>query len=197
MAAVDLTGLALRFAGRDPLRFGGPATPSSGAAILMIERMGTRHRFRLETPMMAMEPHGRRWGMLLELAERQGGLISIPQIGFNVGAPGSPTVLSATASGKSIPVAGGTPSYAYRFGQWVSFVSGGRRYADRLTEQAIADASGAATLSILNLLRAPLAEGDTVEVGQPKAQGVLTELRGGDMTTDGLTSFSFTLTEEA
>lgn len=196
MAVIDLTDLKLRFQGQESYRFGGPAIPSNGAAILLIDRMGSRWQFRVETPPMRYEPDGRQLRVDLELAVRQGGLIRIPQPGFPYGAPGSPVVSADTASGKSVPVSGAAANYAFRKGQWISLVVGGQRYADLITAQAIANGSGVATLSIANLIRAPLSEDDVVEVAA-KAEGAITDLRFSGISTDGLCTFSFTLTEAA
>ena len=199
---VDLTGLRVRFARRDRLRFGGVVQPSNGAALLRSERMGSRWSFALETPPMALEaaapfePSGRSWETDLQIAENEGGIIRVPQPWFAIGAPGAPTVASATARGRFVPVAGGTPHYGYRKGQWVTvFDASGRRYADKLRSEVIANASGAATLELLNLLRAPLAAGAAVHVGAPTAEGEILDLRPGAIGTDGLVSFAFTLME--
>jgi hypothetical protein len=195
MAVVDLTDLRFQNAPPSLVTLGGVVRGPFGGATY-IGRQGDRWQRQYVTRPMREEPNGRRFRAMLQMATREGGLFHIPQPGFSIGAPGSPVVAEDTASGRSVPLAGLTPHYAIRIGQWLSFVSGGRRYCDQVTAQVIAGADGTAVVTIQNLLRAPLSEGDVVELGSPKMEGTVEGDFGGDLAADQIAQFSFTVIED-
>lgn len=172
MAVVDLTDIRIRGYLPVPINQARAQKPAYGSAFLL-DRLGGRWAFQFATPLMPAEPDCRQLLARFDDAERLGGLFAIPQSRFPIGAPGSPTVATATASGREVPVTGGTPSYAFRAGQWISLLVGGQYYADRIAEQAILDASGEGTLRLRNLIRVALPEGTTVEAGAPKIEGIV------------------------
>jgi len=195
--AVDLS--ALRIATATPLvvEFGGVLTPALGGPIQRIDRVGSRWAFAFETPVMDVEPDGRRWAARLARAKREGALIAIPQPDLDIGNPGAPTVATNIASGKLVPLAGLIPGYRVQEGQWVSLIVGGHRYADQVTGDAVAGADGSATIRIQNLLRAPLVGGEVVEIAEPKVEGSLEGQFSWSLDNRRETSFGFTVTEDA
>lgn len=195
MASIDLTELRIASAVPEPYAFSGWRRPGLGGALSYESRLGDRWSIRLRTPMMAVEPDWRRWSALFDDAERLGGIFEIPQPGYDVGAPGTPLVDADTASGREVPIKGLTPDYAIRAGQWLSIVSDGYRYADRVAVQAIADSSGDATVRLRNLIRAPLSEGDVVELGAPKIEGAVEILSRPPLEIERVTSIEFLVTE--
>jgi hypothetical protein len=147
---------------------------------------------------MAIEPDGRRWGALIDLAQRRGALLRIKQPGFDVGSPGyAVTVAANTAAGRTVPLAGVQPGYEFRLGQWVSLVVEGRRYLDKLAAPTSAAGDGTAMIELTNLLRAPLSAGDAVEVAFPKIEGSIDGDVGGAWERSRNTAFSFTVMEDA
>lgn len=197
MASIDLTGIPLALAEPMALDFGASVEPATGGRRTWVDRLGSRWAWRFETATMKLEPQGRLWSEKLDRARRVGALIALEQPDLNVGAPGSPVVRSSTATGRTVPVQGATPGYAVKAGSWVSLVVDGQRYLDRVTEQVVADATGEMDLTLRYLIRAPLSVGDVVELGRPKIEGVLEDLAGGAWSNDRVTSFVFTITEEA
>jgi len=195
MASVDLTDLNFEEAVPTPLQFGRLLRPQTGGAIQRIDRLGNRWMIACRTPVMPIEPDGRLIGARLNRAVRDGGYIRIRQPNFDVGAPGTPLVNGAVSSGRTVDIDGLTPGYAIRDGQWVSFVTGGARYLDCVDAQVIADSSGEATITLHNLLRAPLADNATVELGLPRLEGVVEITSPAPWPRDRLTYFEFTVTE--
>lgn len=193
--SIDLSGLPLRRMAPMPIRSGGRVSSPLNGATTFIDRLGSRWAFDCQTPPMPLEPEGRRWAAALMEASRLGARLRIAQPGFNVSAAGAPVVATATAAGRLVPVTGVQPGYAFRYGQWVSIVVGGQRYVDQLAEQVIASPSGTATIRLQNLLRKPLAGGETVEV-LAMVEGAI-ELSGGwNVDNDEVVSFAFTITED-
>lgn len=194
MAVVDLT--ALRIAGMVPRPFNGAAVqqPTYGSGF-RIDRPGSRWQFQFRTPAMYIEPDWRRMAALFDDAERLGGLFAIPQPRFEVGSPGAPVVDGATASGRLVPLSGLTPHYPIRRGQWVSFVVEEQRYADRIAEQVIASAGGTAEVRLRNLIRKPMAGGETVELGVPKVEGIVEVSEWPELTPEGISDLAWTVTE--
>lgn len=193
MAAVDFTGapdwrgwperrgcpLPIVSAVPAPLRLGGTVTGSLGAS-QQINRLGDRWTMAVETAAVDYEPEGRRWGGMLALAAREGGLFRLPQPGLRNYASGTVVAASATAAGKALPVSGLTPGSVVLAFQWISIVVGGRRYADQVTAQAVASAGGTATLALSNLLRAPVPAGAVIEIAVPKIEGIVAVSGGQD-----------------
>lgn len=193
--SVDLSALPLRRMAPMPVRPGGRVASPLNGATTFIDRLGARWSFECQTPPMPLEPDGRRWAARLMEASRLGGRIRIAQPGFNTSAPGTPVVASATAAGRLVPLSGVQPGYAFREGQWVSIIIGGQRYADQIAEQAIASTSGTVTIRLQNLLRKPLAGGETVEV-LAVVEGAIQLSDGWNVDNDEVVSFSFTITED-
>lgn len=195
MASIDFTGLPIASAVPTPFSFSRWRRPGLGGAITYQGRLGDRWSFTFRTPLMPIEPDWRRWSALFDDAERLGGVFDIPQPEFSVGAPGTVLVDADTASGRTVPLKGLTPSYAIKAGQWISFVSDGYRYADRVVEQVIADSTGDATVRIRNLLRAPLSEDDVVELGSPKIEGAVEVVSRPPLEIEHVTAIEFIVTE--
>lgn len=194
MAVVDLTDL--RIAGVVPQPFNNAAVqqPTYGSGF-RIDRPGSRWQFQFRTPAMYLEPDWRRASARFDDAERLGGLFAIPQPRLSVGAPGSPVVASATASGRSVPLSGLTPHYPIRAGQWVSFIVGGQRYADRIAEESVASSDGVASIRLRNLIRVPLAGGETVELAVPKVEGIVQVGEWPELTPECVSDLVWTVTE--
>lgn len=194
MAAVDFTDISIRSANPIPFNRAMAQKPTYGSGFI-IDRPGSRWMFEMATAMMRVEPDWRLLAARFDDAERLGGLFVIPQPGFDPGTPGSAVVDATTSSGREVPITGASPHYAVKRGQWVSFVVDGQRYADRIAEQAILDASGEGTIRLRNLLRVPLTAGDTVELAEPKVEGIVEVTSREPLTPVRVAAFEWTVTE--
>jgi len=197
MSSIDLTELRIRDDEITPLEFGGFLPSALGGSTDRLERLGDRYAAQVSTPPMYVEPDGRRWSARLQQARRFGAVISIHQPGFNVGAPGLPTVAEDVEGGRTIPLAGLTPYYAIREGQWLNYFDAtGQRYLDQVVSQVIANAAGEAEIALQKLLRVELEEGAEISF-RPCIEGWIE----GDFSiarpVDRVTSFSFTVSEKA
>lgn len=197
MAVVDLTGIPLTLAEPIPLDFGNSIEPATGGRRTHVDRLGSRWAWRFETPAMRLEPDGRLWAEKLNRARRLGAIIPLQQPDLDVGAPGLPKVRTDTATGRVVPLKGLTPQFAIKAGYWLSLVVDGQRYLDQVVAQVVADADGEADVELQNLIRVPLSVDDVAEIAVPKIEGALEGLSGGAWVNDRITSFSFTVTEEA
>ena len=165
------------------LDWGGVIGSPLGGADQKLNRLGDR--FALSVTLPTMESHGtaREWIAKLILARKTGAIYEWPQPGFGVGAPGQPVVDGAGQAGTTLNLRAGTPRYSYRFDQHISVIHNGRRYLHMVVAPAIADENGDVSLSVAPMLRAPYADGATVEVGRPKIEGFL-EGNSQDWTID-------------
>lgn len=195
MASVDLTSLDFEEAVLAPMQFGRVLRPQTGGALQRIDRLGNRWMITCRTPVMPIEPEGRLVAQMLDRAVRDGGIVRVRQPNFDPGAPGTPLVNGAVSSGREVDIDGLTPNYPIKAWQPISFVTGGVRYFDRVESQVIANSSGQATITLYNLLRAPLADNATVELGMPRIEGVVELLSPAPWPKDRLTYFEFTVTE--
>jgi hypothetical protein len=156
------------------IQFGGELTPVLGGPIQRIDRLGSRFALDINLPPMRVEPDGRRMIAKLLRAKQEGARVAVPQVEFDVSAPGTPLVDGAVPGGSSLPIKGLTASYAIKEGQWIAVIHGGRRYVHMVEQQVIADASGDATVTITPMLRTSLSDGDTIEIGKPMIEGWIT-----------------------
>lgn len=194
--SVDLTELRIRGDALTMISAGGLLRSALNNVTDRVERLGDCWGAPVETPSMHIEPDGRRWSARLVRAVKEGGIVRIHQPGFAIGAPGSPTVATDTAGGRTIPLAGLTPHYAIREGQWLNYLVAGRYYLDQVREQVIADADGEATVTLQNLLRAPLEVGDVIELARPRLEGWIEGDFSIPRDVERVTSFNFTITEK-
>jgi hypothetical protein len=170
---VLLDGFDFRTAGPQLIDFGGELVPGIGAAVQRINRLGNRFGIAVEMPPVPEEPEGRILAGLLRLAKTQGALFPFPQPGLEIGVPGSPVVNGTVAGGTSLPVRGLTALYTVRFGQFFSIIHGGRRYLHSAAAETTANGSGNAVIVLDPTLRTDLADGDVVEMAEPKIEGLL------------------------
>jgi hypothetical protein len=135
-------------------------------------------------------------------AKQAGGIVAFPQVNFDVGAPGSPTVLAATGGGTSLPITGGTPGYAIREGQALTLTTGDRGYFYLAAEQVVLGSDGAGTIVLDVPLRVAAAEGDAVNLARPTIEGWISG-DGGDtgfgwtVADNRTVALAFTVTERA
>jgi hypothetical protein len=195
--AVDLSALPIAAASPTLVEFGGLLTPALGGPVQRIERAGSRWSIAFETSTMRVEPDGRAWAARLARATREGALIEIPQPDLVIGMPGTVTTATNIASGRLVALAGLTAGYTIREGQWLSIIVAGQRYADQVTAAVTASSGGTATATLQNLLRVPLAGGETVEIASPKIEGWIDGSFGWGMPVERTTSLSFSVTEAA
>lgn len=193
--SVDLTELHVSGDEIMPLDFGGLMPSALGGSISRFGRLGDRYAAQVQTPIMKIEPHGRRWSARLLKARKEGGIVLIDQPDFQVGAPGSPVVAEAVSAGRQFPVSGLTPGYAIREGQWLNLIIDGQRYLDQAENGIIANASGIATITIQNLIRAPLTAGVKVDFVRPCIEGLIEGDFSIPRDNRRTTSFSFTISE--
>lgn len=195
--SVDLTELHINGDAIMPLDFGGYMPSALGGSTSRFGRLGDRYSAQIATPPMRIEPRGRQWAARLLRARKEGGIVLIHQPDLKIGAPGTPVVASSVAAGRQVPISGLTPGYAIREGQWLNLIIGGQRYADQAEAQVIASASGTATITLQNLIRAPLTAGLVVDLARPCLEGWIEGDFSIPRSVDRLTSFSFTISEKA
>lgn len=158
-----------------PLDFGFIQRPASGAQALRVDRPGTRLRLEVTYPPMKPDT-ARRFTTRLQVARSEGLRIEMPLLDVRQGAAGSPVVDGADPTGTSLPVRGLTARYTAKEGFWLHIEDAdGVRYLHRVTEPVTADDSGDATLSIWPAIRAPFADGSTIELAHPTFEGLLVE----------------------
>lgn len=151
--------------------FGGFLTPPLGGEVQRLDRMGNRHRIAVTFPPAPSDKEGRILVSRLKRAKTEGLRIEFPLLDFSPGAPGAPLVNGAGQSGTSLILDGFTPHYAIREGQWFSLETDGRHYLYSVNAEVIADATGAATISINPMLRAEPADNDVCHFARPMIEG--------------------------
>lgn len=195
---IDLTGLRCAGAEWTLLDWAALHEPALGGVTQRIGRLGSRHSLAFDTPAMKIESEGRRTIALLKQAQQQGGYVRVPQVDFDVGAPGAPMVNGAHTGGTTLAVKGATPNYGVCQDQALNITVAGRRYLYFAAAAAILDATGAGSIPLTSPMRTHLAGDETVELGKPVIEGWL----GGNQFTWTLdiartVGLSFTISERA
>lgn len=145
-----------------------------GAASLRVDRAGNRWAITFNWPIIPRELID-EYTSDLSRAKRKGLKQPIPLLN-NQGLPGSPVVDgAATGSSETFAVRGFTANYAARKGFWLTIVEAatGKAFLHRMASTVTADALGDATLDVEPPLRAPFADGDTIEFSAPWIEGFI------------------------
>lgn len=179
------------------LDYGYVLRPAVGAAVLRVNRPGSRYMLAVSYP--PMQPSTARIFMSrFRRAKREGLRIDFPLLGVSQGTPGSPVVDGANPTGTTLPVRGLTPHYAVREGYALTLIDAdGARYLHFAAEGVIADASGDAELTLDEPIRAPLADGSTILLGKPTVDLVVVEDVTWSLSVDQLVRGATIMGEEA
>lgn len=155
------------------LDFGGFLEPASGAQVQRINRMGNRYAVAFTMPPLTNQKHGRIWVNRLVRGQQEGARIEYPLLDFYPGTPGNFVVDGNGQAGKTLHIRGGTPRYAFYEGQPFSLEIGGQHYLDFIAAGTIADASGDATITLTQMLRAEPSDGDPLHISKPMIEGFI------------------------
>lgn len=152
------------------LHAGGVIDSSLGGASQIVNRPGTRFACEVQLPPMT-GADARRWFGGLTAAMQEGGRFTLRQVGLVIGAPGTPAVNGAGQVGQLLAIDGGAAGYAYKTGQCISIITGGRRYLYPLANDGVLNGAGAGTLPLSVPLRASPADNDAVVILAPTIEG--------------------------
>lgn len=176
--------------------FGGFLTPPTGARVQRIDRMGSRYKVAFAFPPLSSRDVGRQVVSRLIRAKSEGIRVELPLGDFTPGPPGSPVVDGNGQAGTSLAIRGFNAGYAVREGQWFNHVSGDDRLLYNASAQAIADATGDATVGLAPMLRVEPVDGDVLEFARPVIQGfVLGEEWRWQMAVERLIAIEFEVEE--
>lgn len=166
-----------------------------GASSIRVNRAGNRYRVGFSYPPMQPDK-ARTFTGRLTRAKRDGVRITLPLI-VPQGSPGATVVDGAGQAGTSLAVRGFNAGYPAKEGFWLTVIDAdGVGYLHQLTETVRADAGGLATLTIEPPLRAPFADGDTVELAAPWIEGFVDgDEWGWSVPVNRLVSVGFTVEE--
>jgi hypothetical protein len=172
---IDLTHIRQAVAEPELVDFGATLRPFLGGATQRLDRIGTRHAITVQMPPMHIESEGRQWIVRLIRAKQEGGFVEYPQVDFNVGAPGLPTISATVEGGRVLLVTGGQPGYAIREGQALNVTSNGRKFFYLSSAPIVLNASGAGSIELDVPLREETTVGDPVNLGKPIIAGRIME----------------------
>ena len=179
------------------LDFGMVLRPAQGGAVTRIDRPGNRHAAKVRMPPMVAD-RARVLLARLKRARREGLRLPYPLVGESQGVPGAPVVDGAVSGGTSLPVRALTAYYTAKEGYWLHVIDAdGTRYLHSLAATVSADAAGEATLTLNEMLRAPLADGSAVGLSAPTIEGLVTGDLSWPLSPGGLTVVEFVLEEVA
>ena len=176
--------------------FGAFLTPSLGGPVQRVERMGTRFKIAVSMPPMPNPKLGRLWVAKLIRGKQEGARMPWPLLGFDPGTPGDILVSGASQAGRSLAVKAATPNYIFREGQFFSVVISARHYLYMVTAEAIASATGTATLAIEPMLRVSPPNNAPCYFGKPMVEGfILGDAFAWEMALANFVGIGFELSE--
>lgn len=132
-------------------------------------RKGDHYRIRFNMPPLHYD-EAMVWRRLMAGADTV--VMPIPQPGFDTGAPGAAAAVKGGGQlGTSLIIDGLTPQYVFRAGQMISISTLGRWWAYGVAEEAVADSTGQATITLEVMIRTFHSDNDAIEVADPKIEG--------------------------
>lgn len=162
--------------------FGGTMQGPLGGSAQRINRLGSRWRYEVVMPPMVMAD-ARKWAAALSRGLREGVSYEVLQPTTPAGVPGSVLINGGSQAGDSIVVDGGRAGYSVYAGQWLSILTGGRRYLYQAAAY-VKLAGGAGTIEIEPPLRATPADNDPITFAAPMIEGLLSGPPGWSIDVD-------------
>ncbi|CAN7168113.1 hypothetical protein [Brevundimonas sp. LjRoot202] len=132
------------------------------------QRKGDHYRVRFQMPPLSYG-EALEWRSLLSAGDTV--VMTLPQPGVDPDPVGTPLVNGADQLGTTLVVDGLTPQLAIRKGQMLSIFTNGRYWTYGIDADVIADAAGAATLTLEVMIRTLHADNDPIELAEPKIEG--------------------------
>jgi hypothetical protein len=158
----------------------------------IIDRPGYRYSIQYTLPALSMKD-ARLFQSLLEQGARDD--VSYPWPLDEKALPaGAPLVNGASPAGSVVPIKGLPANYQIKQGQPLAVISAGIGFIHKATAPTIANGSGQLTLPVFPFTRKSFANGDTIEIEQPRIRGVLS-WNGAQQGANGSRPFTFTITE--
>ncbi|MFV0922734.1 hypothetical protein ACR720_04505 [Sphingomonas parapaucimobilis] len=173
MAVIELPAWAVpNSAAPAFMDFGAVLRPSTGAALLRVDRLGSRYRLTLGFPPFDNPNHGRVIVSRLIRAKRMGLRVEMPLL-----APQpieDALVDGAGQAGTTLNVRGLTARRAVREGFWLSIEKAdGQHFLHNVAGEVLADASGKAAIPLSEMLRWPFVDGAKVHLVRPMIEGLV------------------------
>lgn len=198
MAVIELPAWAIpNEATPSIMDFGAVLRPSSGAALLRVDRLGSRYKAALGFPPFDDPNQGRVVVSRLIRAKRMGVRVEFPLVQPQ---PLSDAVVDGVGqAGTTLKVRGLIRGAVVREGFWLNVVRGdGQHFLHNVAGEVIADQSGGASIPLGEMLRWDFEDGDTVKLIRPMIEGIV----DGDEQQWSLnvalhTSIAFTVEEAA
>lgn len=169
--------------------------PTMGGPTQRIARLGSRWQVQVSLPPMS---YGSAMAWIAALTQGPTSLMRLSLGGLDQGSTnaGSIVVNGAGQAGTSLAVSGGTASYSYRAGQFISLfdASADRYYLHQLREAYTLNGSGAGVLPIYPALRSAPVTASAITQNPPIIEGWL---NGDGFSVDAarITGLTFSIME--
>ncbi len=177
--------------------FGGVLRPSTGGALLRVDRQGSRYKASLTFPPFLDPAEGRVIVSRLIRAKRMGIRVEWPLLADQ---PCEDAVVDGVGqAGTTLRIRGLTPGRVVREGFWLNIVRGdGQHFLHNAGGEVIADAAGKAALPLSEMLRRPFADGDKVKLVRPMIEGIVDgDEQAWAISVEKFVSIEFTVEEAA
>ncbi|RSU59310.1 hypothetical protein BRX36_19275 [Sphingomonas sp. S-NIH.Pt1_0416] len=198
MAVVELPNWAVpNSASPAFMDFGAVLRPSTGAALLRVDRLGSRYKLTLGFPPFDDPDQGRVIVSRLIRAKRMGLRVEVPLLAPQV--IEDAIVDGAGQAGTTLRLRGLFPRRVVREGYWLSVEKAdGQHFLHNVAGESIADAAGKVALPLSEMLRWPFADGARVHLVRPMIEGLVDgNEQAWSISVEKFTHIEFTVEEAA
>lgn len=148
------------------------ARSAFGTAGININRLGQHWRFEVRLHAMT-QANALKWDTDLGNNTGDGHRWTIPQGDLISGSEGTPLVAGANQQGSSLNIDGAMAGLVIPKGAFVSIVTNGRRYVQRMAAAVTVGGGGTATLTFTSPMRVIPGDNNVVEIKTPKVEGLV------------------------
>lgn len=198
MSVIELPGWAVpNGAAPSFMDWGTIQRPSTGAALLRVDRLGSRYKVRLSFPPFMDPDHGRIIVSRLIRAKRMGLRVEYP---LTFRQPLQDAVVDgAGQAGTTLSVRGLHPGMVIREGFWLNVVrSTGQHFLHNVAGELSVGADGRAAVPLSEMLRHPFADGDKVKFVRPMVEGIVDgDEQAWSLSVEHFVGIEFTVEEAA
>jgi len=119
-----------------------------------------------------------KWDSRLSNDTGDGHRWTIPQGNLISGPEGAPLVAGANQQGTTLNIDGAAPGLVIPEGAFVSTITNGRRYVQRMAAQVTVSGGGTAALTFTAPMRVIPGDNNVVEIKSPKVEGLIEDFDG-------------------
>lgn len=158
-------------ASMDPVFLDAGFTQRGAQSLTRIDRKGGRYKVAFTFPPY-LGDEARAMVARLIAGKQEGLRVRLPVL-HGQGAPGSPLIAAAVATGRQITLKNVTPGYRCKEGFWLSIKRGEQHFLHNVRTGGMAAADGTLSIALNEMVRAEFELNDEVHLADPMIEGIV------------------------